>query len=240
MRTGKFLCPHMEREGEHHENEVNHGPSRAGGGGSLAPAASADILVSNLGASSAFTAASSTTSQSLRFIMASKFMTGPGESVVESVTAKLGNGNGYGLATYEAYIYADDGVSPGSVIATFDTMPSIPDGGGIANVTFESTLGIELDPNTTYWLGITNLTGQYMGWRATGSNAETSTAGWTIDDDAASLRIVEGAAGPWQDFSGNYQGNVFQYSINGTAVPVPGTLALLGAGGIVAVRRRRA
>ena len=208
-------------------------------GGSLAPAASADILVSNIEASSDFTASSSSFDPTSRYVMASKFMTGPGESVVESMTAKLDNATGFGLPTYEAYIYADDGVNPGSVIATFDTTPTIPEDGGVANVTFESTLGIELDPNTTYWIGVSNITGRYLSWKATGTYAETSMAGWIIDDEAASLCVVGSTSLPWQDMSRVYNRNVFQYSINGTAVPVPGTLALLGAGGIVAARRRR-
>ena len=71
------------------------------------------------------------------------------------------------------------------------------------------------------------------------SDAETSTAGWTIDDDAASLYRYGTSGWQWEDYSGKYNSKVFKYSINGTAVPVPGTLALLGAGGIVAARRRR-
>ena len=68
---------------------------------------------------------------------------------------------------------------------------------------------------------------------------ETTMAGCTIDDDASSFRMDQGTAGVWEDYSGQYNRYVFQYSINGTAVPVPGTLALLGAGGIVVARRRR-
>ncbi len=209
-------------------------------GALLAPAASADVLVSNMGSSSTFTATSSTSNQTYNPIYASQFVTGADASVVLSATARLRNASGFGLATYEAYIYTHDGVSPGSLVATFDTTPTIADGGGTVGVSFASTLGIALDPNTTYWFGVYNTTGRYTGWETVASDAETSTAGWTIDDDAASLYRYGTSGWEWEDYSGSYNGKVFKYSINGTTVPAPGTLALLGASGIIASRRRRA
>ncbi len=208
-------------------------------GASLASAASADLLVSNMGSSSTFTATSSTSNQTYNPIYASQFVTGADASVVLTATARLRNASGYGVATYEAYIYEHDGVSPGSLVATFDTTPTIADGGGTVSVSFDSTLGIALDPNTTYWFGVYNTTGRYTGWETVASDAETSTAGWTIDDDAASLYRYGTSGWQWEDFSGSYNSKVFKYSINGTTVPAPGSLALLAAGGVITSRRRR-
>lgn len=206
-------------------------------GASFVSVASADVLVSNLNGGNTFNATTSASALIYNPVYVSQFVTGSDASVVINATARLYNASGYGLATYEAYIYTDDGVSPGSLIATFDTTPTIADGGGIVNVSFASVLGISLDPNTAYWFGVRNTTGLYTGWQATGSNAESSTAGWTIDDDAASLSTDGGSS--WQDFSNSYGGKVFKYSFDGDTVPTPGTLALLGAGGAIASRRRR-
>lgn len=206
-------------------------------GGTLAPVASADLLVSNLGSSSIFTATSSYIDQIYNPVYAGLFVTGDDPSVVLSATARLNNASGYGLATYEAYLYADDGMSPGSLVATFDTTPTIADGGGTVNVDLTSILGIALDPNTSYWFGVYNTTGRWTGWETASSDAESSTAGWTIDDDAASL-LKYGASG-WEDYSNRYNGKVFKFSINGNVVPAPGALALLAAGGAIAARRRR-
>ncbi len=158
-----------------------------------------------MGSSSTFTATSSTSNQTYNPIYASQFVTGADASVISTATARLRNASGYGVATYEAYIYAHDGVSPGSLVATFDTTPTIMlMAEGPLNVSFDSTLGIALDPNTTYWFGVYNTTGRSHGLQETvASDAETSTAGWTIDDDAASLYRYGTSGWQWEDFSGS-------------------------------------
>ncbi len=203
----------------------------------LAPAASADVLVSNLDERISFSGTISGGGTGDETIFSSRFVTGSSLYEVLSATASLSNGTGHGVATFEAFIYTDDGTGPGSVVASFDTMPTIADGGGSANVSFSSTLGITLDANTAYWFGVRNTTGSYMGWNATSSDTEVSSAGWTIDDSAWSNSFNHGNT--WHDWSGIYGGDVLMYSINGNTVPTPGALALLGAGGVFASRRRR-
>ncbi len=203
----------------------------------LAPAASADVLVSNLDERISFSGTISGGGTGDETIFSSRFVTGSSLYEVLSATASLSNGTGHGVATFEAFIYTDDGTGPGSVVASFDTMPTIADGGGSANVSFSSTLGITLDANTAYWFAVRNTTGSYMGWNATSSDTEVSSAGWTIDDSAWSNSFNHGNT--WHDWSGIYGGNVLMYSINGNTVPTPGALALLGAGGVFASRRRR-
>ncbi|MEQ9207259.1 MAG: PEP-CTERM sorting domain-containing protein [Phycisphaerales bacterium] len=206
-------------------------------GSALAPISSADVLVSNLDERISFIGAVSGGGTGDETIFSSRFVTGSGMYEVLSASASLNNGTGFGLATFEAFIYTDDGSGPGSVVASFDSLPTIADGGGTAVVSFSSTLGITLDPNTAYWLGIRNITGSYMGWNATYSDAEDSTAGWTIDDTAWSNSFNHGNT--WSGWSDFFGGDVLMYSIEGNPVPAPGALALLGTGGLIATRRRR-
>lgn len=198
--------------------------------------ASADVMVSNLDESTNFTVAFQSSNQSDVFI-ASKFVTGADMTEVFAATAKLFNPGNHGLATYQAFIYADDGTNPGSLVGSFDTMPTIASGAGTGIVTFESTLGIALDSNTSYWLGIRNITGDYTGWWTTRSTNEDSTAGWSIDD-GTSLSTNDAGAN-WVDYGGAFTGDVPMYSIQGNTIPTPGALALLGTGGLIAARRRR-
>lgn len=203
---------------------------------SASSAVSADVLVSNLNQSSNFTP-SSTGLHTNSIIYSSQFVTGTDLSEVFSATARLRNASGFGDATYEAYIYTDSGMGPDSLVASFDSTPTIVDGGGTQTVSFASVAGIELDSNTAYWLGVRNTTGTYMGWEATGSDAESSTVGWTIDDEATYRSSNNGAS--WQDYTATYGGKVFKFAIEGNTVPAPGALMLLSAGGAIASRRRR-
>ena len=206
-------------------------------GASFASVSSADVLVNNLNEFGSFTASQAGGGTGPGTIYASQFVTGAGLSEVLSATARLSNGSGWGVATYEAFIYTDDGDGPGSVVASFDSMPTIADGGGIQNLSFTSTLGIVLDPNTAYWFGVRNTTGAYIGWRATASDAEASTAGWSIQDNTWYNSYNAGSS--WHDYSAFYGNKVPMYSLNGTSVPAPGSVALLAAGVAIASRRRR-
>lgn len=146
------------------------------------------------------------------------------------------NGGSFGLATYQAMIFADAGGSPGPLVATFDTQPTLPEGASYTLVNF-ADVGISLDANTSYWFGVRNLTGQAIGVRTTYSDSETSGFGWTIDDNDVEYTTNLGAS--WTDSSGLYAGRVLRFAIEGATVPTPGTLALVGLGGLVIVRRRR-
>ncbi len=206
-------------------------------GASLTPIASADVLVSNLGTSAAITPNVSGPWARNLSVFAGQFVTGSSMTEVFEATARLENASGYGFATYEGILYSDDSGSPDSVVATFDSTPSLADGAGTANVSFNSTLGITLDPNTVYWFGVRNTAGNYLGWETTGSSFDHSTAGWSIDDDATQMSSSAGSH--WFDRTAAHGGNVFKFSIEGNPVPTPGALALLGTGGLIATRRRR-
>ena len=206
-------------------------------GASLTAAASADLLVSNLGSSTNFSASSTGLGITNNVVYAAQFVTGSSLTEVFGATARLRNTGTNGIATYEGFIYADGAGSPGSLVAAFDSTPTLAEGTGASNVSFVSLLGITLDPNTAYWFGVRNTTGTYLSWDATRSDAETSLFGWTVDNDAAA--ISPDAGSHWSDYSGQYGGNVYKFAIEGNAVPSPGVFALLGAGGIIAGRRRR-
>lgn len=203
----------------------------------LAQAGTTDLLVSNLGMSGDANSSTLSIDPQYNTVHASRFVTGSDMSVVMSATAALRNVSGYGDATYEMYLYEDVGTEPGSLVATFDSTPTLADGAGTVHVSFTSTLGISLDANSSYWIGVKNTTGTYTGWELTSSDAESSPLGWTIDDDA--LFKQHPSSMNWIDISILYDGGVPKYSINGNTVPAPSAFALLAACGAVTSRRRR-
>lgn len=208
----------------------------AAAGLSVVPLVHADVLVDNIDHYSGFTLA--LTGYGSDLLMAAKFTTGADAAEVFNATAFLSNGTGFGNANYRAFIYTSGGSRPETLIASFDTTPLLSSGSPLTDVLFESTGGIALEAGTDYWFAIRNTTGNYFGWGSTYSNTESSDVGWTIDNDAVA-RTTNGAA-TWTDQSGFYNGWIPQFSLGGNIVPTPGALALLGIGGLVSARRRRA
>ena len=170
-------------------------------GAALAPASSAGVLVSNLGATTSYTLSVDGPWVRNLTIFAGQFETGSSTTEVFEATARLQNISGYGHARYEGFLYSSSGGEPGALVATFDSTPVLAEGAGVANVSFFSTLGITLDPNTCYWFGVRNILGSYLGWEMTTSDYDYSTDGWTIDDDAMSSSSSAGNS--WYNGSGN-------------------------------------
>ena len=206
-------------------------------GTSLTPFASADVLVSNLDEVHDETPWIGNTAgtQNSRFI-ASRFTTGSNPTEVFNADVLVQNRRNYGYATYEAFIFADDGGAPGALVGKFDTSYYVADYETYTVVATFTDAGISLDANTDYWLGIRNTSGYYLGWGATSSDAETSDAGWAIDDASVFVSYYYGV---WSDESAAYGDRSLMFGLNGDTVPTPGALALLGAGGLIATRRRR-
>lgn len=205
-------------------------------GASLTSVASAGVLVNNLDESHDSTPWIGNTAgtQSSRFI-ASRFTTGSNPAEVFNAQVLLQNQRNRGYATYQAFIFEDSGGAPGSTFAVFDSVVYFGDYATYTGVANFTDAGISLDANTSYWLGIRNTSGYYLGWGATSSDAETSEAGWTIDDDSVFVKYTT----TWSDESAAYGNQTLMFGFNGDTVPTPGALALLGAGGLVATRRRR-
>lgn len=203
---------------------------------SVAPLARADVLLTNMDERSGFTIG--LTGYGPDLLMAAKFTTGADPAEVFTATAALSNGTGGGSAVYRALIYTSGALTPDTLVASFDTTPMLSSGSATTAVTFESTLGIALDAGTDYWLAVGNTSGYFFNWASTYSNTEASSSDWTIDDSAVTRSINDAAT--WTDQSGFYGGWIPQFSLGGNIVPTPGALALLGIGGLVSARRRRA
>ncbi len=144
-------------------------------------------------------------------LFAGKFTTGPANYRLDGATARLWNHGPYGLATYEARIYADGGSVPGALLMTFDNSPTNP--GGSQSVDFVTGSGMELAASTSYWLAVRNTTGSSIGWSTTNRNDETSPGGWTIADDE--MARTTNAAASWTNISccRPYQSQVPRFSI---------------------------
>ena len=210
------------------------------GATSLSSPASADLMVSNLGQDSDGSIGVSNAGGVSFAVYASKFTTGADSSVVTEATATMNYSAPFGLGTagYQAYIYTGSGATPDSLVAVFDNLPTLSSGAGVANVTFESDLGIALDADTDYWFAIRALAGTSLAWMSTTSDGESSTQGWTIDNSAVASSLNSGSA--WSDRSDFYNGYVPKYSLEGNVVPSPGALAMFGLAGLATARRRRA
>lgn len=126
-------------------------------------------------------------------------------------------------------------------------------GGGAANVTqLVSTgditsQGVTLNLETASNAG---LGGWWIGVEFTGANAANSINGWRVVNAPTTGASINGfgvfnnaGSGVFQSFFGlgNPPGSApsrFMVDVNGTLVPAPGALALLGVAGLVARRRR--
>ena len=195
--------------------------------------------VSNLGEPTVFTYSFSG-SLAETVILAGKFTTGNAAMNIQGATLFLENTPTNGLGTYELTLYTNGGATPGTLLGTFDTHPTLSESAGTAQVTFSSITGLAGAANTTYWLGIRNTTGDYMGWTMTNSDNQTSSTGWTIADSGMARSQSTGAS--WIDAIGDVASFVPRFAVDAVPVPEPNTswlLALAGVVGVFRTRRRR-
>ena len=131
----------------------------------------------------------------------------------------------------EVYIYADNGGTPGALF-TADTGPVTRTFTGEQRFSRDlyiySVTGISLQvPAGDYWIGLRDPNGGGSGtnyWMTSSGGGDTTTGYFSLD-----------SGGTWTAEGANWHHAFELYKI-----PAPGALALLGLGGLVARRRRRA
>jgi hypothetical protein len=189
-----------------------------------ATAGATDILYTTLGPNGEYDTASGyfvDGSQFFNQVLALPFTPSQTENMADAVLA-LGNYAG-GNNPINLYLAADSGIGePGSVIATLTQQGDIPpfsSGGGL--VTFNCNGCGTVNAGTTYWL-IAQETdpGTEQAWMF----AYQDQQGHLAFDQTGTID------GPWSQFDGTITG----FRVDGTAVPEPGTLVMLGSGIVAA------
>jgi MYXO-CTERM domain-containing protein len=136
-------------------------------------------------------------------------------------------------ANYEIYSSASLGAGAASVTQLVNT-------GAVSGV----TLNLETVSNAAAGLG-----GWWIGVEFTGANAANTANGWRVMNTPTTGASINGfgmfnyqASGAFQAFytlGASPTPSRFMVDVNGTLVPAPGALALLGVAGLVGARRRR-
>jgi hypothetical protein len=183
--------------------------------------AAADLVIGNIDApvvSSTLFGGTSITS-----FKAAGFTMGAQAYFLDSVSLSLNMGLGEGNPLVS--IWSGSTTAPTTQLFVLDNPASLA-GGGTGNFEFTAGSSFTLEANTTYWVHVASdpIDGADFNWLST---------------DAANP-----PSGPAASFNGyNFNGssssfyNLFQ--VNGTVVPAPSGIAVLGLMGIAAARRRR-
>ena len=172
-------------------------------------------------------------------IFAAGFKTGPDATLLMGVTFSSGNTAPFPVDSASAFLYTDNAGQPGALMANFTPLNTHVEANQLfALITF-GHVGVSLQPDHAYWIGLTASEFDNYLWSATGSPAGDLGAASTFQNSpqpAAMYSIDQGAT--WGDIGG-YN---FMYSLSGQIVPVPepATVILLTAGGAIIYLRRRA
>ena len=168
----------------------------------------------------------------IRRIAAAGALTDVGIKIYAAEMTYDGTNFGRG-ANYEIYSSASLGAGAASVTQLVNT-------GAVSGV----TLNLETVSNAAAGLG-----GWWIGIEFTGANAANVANGWRVVNGPTTGASINGfgmfnyqASGAFQAFytlGASPTPSRFMVDVNGTLVPAPGALALLGVAGLAGARRRR-
>jgi len=157
--------------------------------------------------------------------LADSFSTGATGFSVSDVWLKL-DGDPASAGSITITLASDSSTAPGATLTTIGTMSDSGLTASLANYDFVLGSPFVLAPNTRYWVEVSGTTS--AGWA------------WSLDQTAAGVpgeyffNELPGNPGTHPNIDGPYQ-----MQVNGTAVPEPASMMLLGSGLVAAFARAR-
>ena len=139
------------------------------------------------------------------------------------------------IGNFSLSLYSNNGGIPGSLIGPL----SGPNPSAEMTYTYTAS-GISLAPQTTYWVAATgtapigSANGDYI-WNYSSTLNYSAIGDWSINSTGNDFALSATGGQSWTPFSGR----IYQFAVNASPVPEPGTWALMLCGGISAAMARK-
>ncbi len=173
--------------------------------------------------------------------VASDFRTAPQSSTITGIRATVSNADDLDH-TFKASLYSDATGSVGSLVAAFSSIQLPAESTGPNLLTFTHA-GVSLAADTTYWLVLETLEGEYNSnavswWGVDSTSADLGSSFLTVN--STDVLHSESPYTNWTAFAPGLITNL-QYDLIGTldAVPEPSRTMLSGLGCLLLLMRRR-